>query len=258
MRYSKLWVFGTLNCPTKFPSFSLSCPRAHNNKNCDGRNCRCDAAAGSGAEGWCRMVSGRLSTVTTCTNRVLLMHQLRVMWESSQKFFQDIPGENVVARNMLQNFIKFFNSKFSVSQLQCSTICIPVALVYTDQVSYWAIPVNASLHEFCAVPVHDYTRGLRAEDAQYIAVFVITQGTNSSTHLELIPTHTNNRKWDNVAQCGSIWFNVAQCSWVRNTLIRCEACSDSPFGRRCRISSLAYHYINFNNLSLIPISFVLK
>jgi len=121
----------------------------------DGRNCRCDVAAGSYAEVWRRMVSGRLSIVTTCTKRVLMMYYVRVMWESSLKFCQNIPGENVVTRNLMRNFTKLVNNKFSLSQLQGSTICIPVALIYTDQLSYWAIPVDASLHALCAVPVHD-------------------------------------------------------------------------------------------------------
>jgi hypothetical protein len=166
-----------------------------------------DAADGIGAEGWRHMVLGRLSIVTACTNRVLLMYQLRVMWESSLKACQDIAGENIVARNLLQNFVQLFNNKFSVSQLQCSTICIPVALVYTDQVSYWAIPDDASLDAFCAVPVRDYTRGLRAEGAKYIAVFGITQEINSSINLELIPIHTYNRSLDTVAQCGSMFVS---------------------------------------------------
>jgi hypothetical protein len=183
------------------------------------------------------------------------MYQLRVMWESSLKFCQDIAGENVVARNMLQNSVKLSNNKFSVSQLQCSTICIPVALAYTDQVSCWAIPVDASQHAFCTVPLHDYTRGLRAEGAQYIAVFVITQGINSSINLELIPTHTYNRSLDNMAQCGSIWLNVRE-SEIPSLVARPVRTVRSERGSR--ISSLAYRYINCNNWSLIPIYFVLK
>jgi hypothetical protein len=124
---------------------------------CDGRNCRCDVSAGSYVEVWRRLVSGHLSVVTTCTKRVLMVYHVRFMWESSLKVCQDIPGENVLARNLMRNFTKRFNNKFSLWQLQCSTICIPVALIYMDQLSYWAIPVDVSLHAFSVVPVQDCT-----------------------------------------------------------------------------------------------------
>ena len=185
MRYSKLSVCGTLNCPTKFPKVSLSCPRAQNNKNCAGRNRLCDVAAGSGAEGWSRMVSGRLSIVTTCTNRVLLMNHVRVMWESSLKFCLDIPGENVVARNMLQNIIMCCRVYKTFQQptplvtvtlqynLHCCSTCIhgPGKLL---SYSCWRKPTRI----LCNSSTWLYTRRLRAEGAQYVAVLATSQGTN--------------------------------------------------------------------------------
>jgi len=138
------------------------------------------------------------------------MYYVRVMWESSLKFCQNIPGENVVTRNLMRNFTKLVDNKFSLSQLQGSTIFIPVALIYTYQLSYWAIPVDASLHAFCAVPVHDcctlhtaHCRSARRGCAVHCSVSYITR--NKFQQSPWINSDTHN--WQKMRKCVSMFVS---------------------------------------------------
>jgi hypothetical protein len=232
----------TLNCPTKFPSVSLSGPRTHKQE-LGWPKLPLEVAPKVDvvwSQDACRFLPLAHTEFFWCTTyhvRIAAETLSRYSWwkcrseECGAEFYKPVQQQILLVTITVQ-----YN-------LHSSSTCKhgPGMLL---SYSCWRKPTRI----LCSSCTWLYTRGLRAEGAQYIALLLISRGTNSSSHLELIPTHTINRRWD----------NVAQCSWVRNTLIPCEACADSPLGKGLSNCSASVPYVSFNSWNVILKSFVLK